>query len=407
MPITITQAELSTQIIIGICLVALLLGFRKTQHQDLLPTTITQELKGLGMLSIIFAHISYMLVTNKAFLYPLSIASGVGVDLFLFMSGYGLTVTMLKKPMQAIEFYKRRMIKVFIPFWIVLTILLAADATFLDIHYSAAFIQDSLPWFNLPDASNTSFWQNFYIIQSYLGLFPRASGFEDINSPFWYITWMLMFYVLFPLFFCKTKPWLTALLLAVIANTFAITDPLHLQVNWLHHLHTNAFSLGILLAWALSAPNNHFKKMVDNVLWFRNKSGGIGRYCIIVIAGAIAAFSILNSSVTAWPIATHYLETIGINAGYFIGQTASLIAMLGLIIAFSMKRLDNKTLAIFGLYSYETYLIHWPLLSRYDYYFSYLPAWLAVIAWLLSFLIIGFLLQKITQPIGQWIDKKF
>lgn len=42
-----------------------------------------------------------------------------------------------------------------------------------------------------------------YMIKSALGFFPTADGFADVNSPFWYITWMMMFYILFPLFLLK------------------------------------------------------------------------------------------------------------------------------------------------------------------------------------------------------------
>ncbi len=373
----------ATYIVIAALLLGILASLRKIAHTDLFPIPVTQELKGLGMLAIVFAHISYMLVTDSSFLYPLSIAAGVGVDLFLLMSGFGLTVGMMKKPMPAIEFYKRRMIKVFIPFWIVLAVLFTADALFLGLHYSPA-----------------------YMLQSFAGIFPRASAFEDVNSPFWYISWMLMFYALFPLLFMPKKPWLTAIILAVIANLFAIIDPFHLQVNWLHRLHTNAFSLGILLAWILHEPKDAKNNLALNLRWFRNKSGGIGRYCVIGLTGTLAAYMAFNNNAGNWPQLAQMLKALHIDDGFFIGQMTSLITMCALIIAFSMKKLDNKFLHLFGVYSYETYLLHWPLMSRYDVFFQHLPAWLAVIIWLATFLGIGWLLQKITTPIGAWLDSK-
>jgi peptidoglycan/LPS O-acetylase OafA/YrhL len=100
------------------------------------------------------------------------------------------------------------------------------------------------------------------------------------------------------------------------------------------------------------------------------------------------------------------LTTLGFDSKFFIGQTSSLLCMALLVIAFSFKRIDNKCLHLFGVYSYETYLLHWPLMYRYDVFFQHLPAWLAVIFWLAAFLAIGWLLQKITTPIGTWIDSK-
>lgn len=378
MLITVSDPAQSTTIVIAAVLAALVLTFRKTAHTDLFPIPVTQELKGLGMLAIVFAHISYMLVTDNTFLYPLSIAAGVGVDLFLFMSGYGLTVGMLKKPLSALEFYQRRLIKVFIPFWMVLALLFFFDTFFLGQHYTVG-----------------------YMAQSFVGWFPRASAFEDVNSPFWYISWMLMFYALFPLLFMRERPWLTAILLSTIANTFALNDPLHLQVNWLHRLHTNAFSFGILLAWWLQSNPASAK----NLQLFRNQSGGIGRYALVGIALLFAGYMATNNTAGNWPLLATYLKSGGFDDGFFIGQTSSLLTMIALIVFFSLKKLDNRFLNIFGVYSYETYLLHWPLMSRYDIFFHHLPAWAATLLWLLAFLGIGWLLQKVTTPIGTWVDK--
>jgi len=103
MPITITNVSTSSLVVISTLIVAVLLTLRKTQYTELFPVGITEELKGVGILSVVFAHISYMLVSDNHFLYPLSIAGGVGVDLFLLMSGYGLTVSMLKKKLSVSE----------------------------------------------------------------------------------------------------------------------------------------------------------------------------------------------------------------------------------------------------------------------------------------------------------------
>ena len=131
-PITLTDDTiLSTNIVIAVVLLVLFLTFKKSQHTDVFPISVTNELKGLGILTVVFAHFAYMKVTNADFLFPLSIIAGVGVDLFLFMSGYGLSVGMLKRPMKTLDFYKKRVIKIFIPFWVALIIIFAADAIFL------------------------------------------------------------------------------------------------------------------------------------------------------------------------------------------------------------------------------------------------------------------------------------
>ena len=378
MPITLTDDIYQTNLIVIAVLIAVVLfTFKRAKHTDLFPVSVTQELKGLGILTVVFAHFAYMLVTNADFLFPLSIIAGVGVDLFLFMSGYGLTVGMLKKPLPIFEFYKRRVIKIFIPFWVALILIFAANAIFLDIHYTVP-----------------------YMIQSLLGWFPTAEGFDDVNSPFWYITWMMMFYILFPLVFSTKRPWLSAIILAVIATLIGVYNPLNMGDNWLHRLHTVAFSLGIVFAWVLFETKDKENKFVAHLKEFRNKAK-IMPYVIIALMLGVVVYMSLHTTANHWPTLTAIL-----GKGYFVDQLTSIILMFAFIVIFSLKKFDNKFLSIYGLYSFEVYLIHWPLIGRYDIFFDYLPSWAAVIAWLVTFIVVSWLLQKITTPIGAWIDSR-
>ena len=378
MPITLTDDIYQTNLIVITVLIAVVLfTFRRSKHTDLFPVSVTQELKGLGILTVVFAHFAYMLVTNADFLFPLSIIAGVGVDLFLFMSGYGLTVGMLKKPLPILEFYKRRVIKIFIPFWVAIILIFAANAIFLDIHYSVP-----------------------YMIQSLLGWFPTAEGFDDVNSPFWYITWMMMFYVLFPLVFSTKRPWLSAIILAVIATLIGVYNPLEMGDNWLHRLHTVAFSLGIVFAWLLFETKDKENKLVVYLKEFRNKAK-FTPYIVIALMLGVVVYMSLHTTANHWPTLTAIL-----GKGYFVDQLTSIVIMFAFIVIFSLKKFDNKFLSIYGLYSFEVYLIHWPLIGRYDIFFDIFPAWAAVIAWLITFIVVSWLLQKITTPLGAWIDSR-
>ena len=377
MPITLTDDVYGTNlIVIAILIAVVLFTFRRSKHTDLFPISVTQELKGLGILTVVFAHFAYMLVTNADFLFPLSIIAGVGVDLFLFMSGYGLTVGMLKKPLPLIEFYKRRVIKIFIPFWVAIILIFASNAIFLDINYPVP-----------------------YILQSLLGWFPTARGFDDVNSPFWYITWMIMFYALFPMVFSVKRPWLSAIILAVIATLIGVYNPLNMGDNWLHRLHTVAFSLGIIFAWLLFETKDKENKLVRYLKHFRSQTKD--SYLVIALMLVVVVYMSLHTTANHWPTLTSIL-----GQGYFVDQFTSIVIMFAFIVIFSLKRFDNKFLSIYGLYSFEVYLIHWPLMSRYDIFFDILPAWAAVVAWMISFIVVSWLLQKITTPLGSWIDSR-
>lgn len=371
-----TTLQLSTFVVIAFAILVLFTTFKQSTHSDVFPISVTNELKGLGILTVVFAHFAYMKVTNADFLFPLSIIAGVGVDLFLFMSGFGLTVGMLKRPMKTVDFYKKRVIKIFIPFWIALIIMFIADALFMDKTYSVG-----------------------YIIKSMLGFFPTADGFGDVNSPFWYITWMIMFYLLYPLVFFKDKPWLSAIILAVIATIIGTFNIFDLGSNWLHRLHTVAFSMGIILAWLLQVKEGEKNRFIEYIKDFRDNSKDM-KYIVIAIMFVIVFYVSQRTGAGSWPALTAIL-----GQGFFVEQLMSIVIMLAFTVIFILKKVDSKFLTMYGVYSYEVYLIHWPLMAKYDIFFVYLPAWAAVIAWLVAFILVSMLLQRLVTPVSNFVDK--
>lgn len=374
--VSFTTLQLSTFVVIAFAILVLFTTLKQSTHSDVFPVSVTNELKGLGILTVVFAHFAYMKVTNADFLFPLSIIAGVGVDLFLFMSGFGLTVGMLKRPMKTVDFYKKRVIKIFIPFWIALIIMFIADALFMDKTYSVG-----------------------YIIKSMLGFFPTADGFGDVNSPFWYITWMIMFYLLYPLVFFKDKPWLSAIILAVIATIIGTFNIFDLGSNWLHRLHTVAFSMGIILAWLLQVKEGEKNRFIEYIKDFRDNSKDM-KYIVIAIMFVIVFYVSQRTGAGSWPTLTAIL-----GQGFFVEQLMSIVIMLAFTVIFILKKVDSKFLTMYGVYSYEVYLIHWPLMAKYDIFFVYLPAWAAVIAWLVAFILVSMLLQRLVTPVSNFVDK--
>ena len=211
---------------------------------------------------------------------------------------------------------------------------------------------------------------------------------------------MMMFYILFPLVFSTKRPWLSAIILSVIATLIGVYNPLEMGDNWLHRLHTVAFSLGIIFAWLLFETKDKENKLVKVLKHFRNESKFMP-YVVIALMLAVVVYMSLHTTANHWPTLTAIL-----GKGYFVDQFTSIIIMFAFIIIFSLKRFDNKFLSIYGLYSFEVYLIHWPLMGRYDVFFDILPAWVAVVAWMVTFILVSWLLQKIISPIGSWVDSR-
>lgn len=362
MLIPIENAVEQTIIFGAILVISIFLSLKRSPKGELFSLFHTQEIKGFAILSIVFAHVGYYLVTDTRFLFPLSILAGVGIDLFLFLSAFGLTTSALNKKISILQFYKRRLFKLFIPLWIILPIFLLLDYFFLHITYS---------------------WD--YIVQAFAGIFTHANLYEDINSPFWYFTFILFYYLLFPILFQKKRIWLSAILMYLLGYLLVQWEPTFLlNTIPLYKIHLLSFPLGMLVAWGLKSEK------ILSLLRFRltNK----------LLSSLIHSIILIGLLIFIGYTAIHS----GVGKTVFKEQLISLLTMKAIIILFLMKKFESKCLYLFGLYSYELYLFHWPIMYRYDIFYKYLPAWLSLSLYLCLFLCIGWGMQKLVKKIGEW-----
>ena len=361
MKISIVDASFNT-LVFGVIFWGLAIAsLRRPKEFGFFAPYKTQEMKGFAILAIVFSHIGYFLSTDTDFLWPMSVLAGVGVNLFLFLSGFGLTLSSFKKQMPFYVFYYKRLKKLFIPLWIVILIFFLMD------YY---ILQRSYPI--------TEIWKSF------IGFFPLADLFNNLNSPLWYFTLILFYYLLFPLTFYKRIPYLSPVLILVISYILLkeVTLPFEINVDVfkLYKTHFAAFPLGVLFAVLMNDPNfspikHHFKNIFLK---------GTLKYLLVLIFIYLFGYFSINS---------------GVGESKNIEQTISLITMFTIIFLFVVKNFEVKLFSLFGIYSYEIYLIHWPILSRYDYLYKYLPAWVATCFYLVLFLVIAYGLQKMVKRV--------
>jgi len=349
------EAVFQTILFTAVLVLALAITARKIKTPlEFLSKNQSTELKGMAILFVIFSHIGYFLVSDHRFLFPLSTLAGVGVDTFLILSGFGLTVSMLSKSLGIIEFYKKRLLKIFIPMWLVISVLFILDFLVLRKSYDA-----------------------ISIISHYLGYFPRADVYQSLNSPLWYFTFILFYYLVFPLVFMKNRPWLSVIL--VISTSLvllkAVRLPLTGDVVSLYVLHVLAFPIGM----ALASSKDKLKFILEKVsnLWY------------------LRLFLILTFSCLFWYLAIHS----GVGKGVRLEETISLATVFLLLIVFVIKKLESGLLILIGEYSYEIYLFHWPLMYRYDFLYNRLPLFIATGTYLVIFLLLAVFIRKITKYI--------
>jgi peptidoglycan/LPS O-acetylase OafA/YrhL len=356
----ITDPVLQTWIFFSLLVLALLLSMRRRKDTSLFPLSTTQELKGLAIILIIVAHVGYGLVNDSRFLWPITNLAGLGVNIFLFVSGYGLTVSSIRKPLGIKEFYTKRLKKLFLPFWIVLAIYFLLDYFVLKRTYPAE-----------------------YVARSFAGIFKTADMHADIDSPLWYFSFILFYYLLYPILYIKKRPWLTAIIFYGI--TYALLHHSQYIENLdnvrFYKVYNLAFPLGMVAAWLTSNQAAISKKLKSYISpAFKSKALRRGFYY-----GSIALLILLfiygRKHSAPWDSPRRE-------------QAINILTMFCLIGVFLLKKVDFKFLYIFGIYSYEVYLLHWPLMSRYDFLFSHVYSWLAVALYMAVFIGLSILLAR-------------
>jgi peptidoglycan/LPS O-acetylase OafA/YrhL len=348
MIISIINAVAETRIIEVFLLLAILASTRLVKKdQPFFSVEITAELKGLAILMVIFAHVGYFLVDDHRFLVPLSNYGGVGVDLFLILSGYGLVAAAVRRPISISVFYLKRLTRVYIPVLITLALFLLLDFFVLHRTY--------------PIKS---------IIENMLGFFPQADIYGNINSPLWYITPLLFYYIVFPLIFWRRLPLLSALAMAIIGwlvvrhipDVHSISE----VVVKLYKLHFLAFPLGMAMGAVI---NQSPAPVVKLVRWLGLT---VRKYHLTIILRLVLIF-------LAVYIFMYTSDHSHIGEGWKKESITSLYSAMSLVAIFVFKKINVKVLSLLGLFSFEIYLLHWPLLYRYDFIYGHMPAGAATI----------------------------
>lgn len=364
MTISIVEPVLATYIFIAIFVVAILISLKKKKDEGFFPISTTNELKGLAVLTVLFGHIGYFLITGNLFLFPLSTISGVGVDLFLFLSGYGLVVSAMRKSRTIGNFYRDRLLKLMIPLWAILAVFYLLDFFVLNKSY--------------PINS---------IISSFLGFFPTASLYSDINSPLWYFTLILFYYLIFPLVFIKKKPWLSAGIIYLITySVLALNLSSISGVRYFYETHYWAFPIGLFLGGLL-----YNAKAVDSLI--AKTKAKIKTSNLLVVFKNITYYLLILALLFAIGYASY--SGMGRNVGQ--EQLISVAVTLCFVLLFLMKKMEIRLFSLLGVYSYEIYLLHWPILCRYDIFFGIFPGWLAMILYIIFFICLGWILKKASE----------
>ena len=394
MLINVLDPIFQTVIFSGLLIVVLLFSLRKKKPGEVFPLSLTNELKGVAILAVIFAHVGYFLSQDTRFIFPLSVLGGVGVNIFLFLSGYGLAISSTKKELGIGQFYLRRLSKIIIPFWLSLAVFFLADYFFLHLSYGL-----------VP------------VVESFLGFFPSNNLYNDVNSPLWFITLIIFYYLVFPFFFNRRRPILSALgifaLGWIVANLKLPVGP---GVLGAYRVHIAAFPLG-MLAFVLLDKIDLIKLVPLKVLLFISKINSswtvflkkliIQKYFLTFISflKKIRFIYYIITVLILLALIAYTAIHSGVGRGVFPEQSISLITVICFALLFIVRKTESRFLTVLGTYSFEIYLMHWPIMYRYDFLYRYLPAATATFLYLFVFILVALIIKKISDRIGRFIFK--
>lgn len=271
------------------------------------------ELKGWAMLLVILYHTGGVLGWSNWF------HGEVGVDVFLAISGF--TLARSSGAMSAGQFIRRRLARIFPAYWLALALFLFLSFKFYEVSRSGMNV-------------------GLHILGLHGFAFTEGVYFSDINDSFWFISLILLMYGAFLCLRSRLADpaWVLGfgfLLTVVLAIAYIKTD----HGGGLSHLAARipCFFMGLAAGRVSLAPVTEFTfnpvfiggvVAVTGLGWMT----GFFPFCILAAPAAIMIFFFLRRTLVRHP-----------DGRFALGA-----------------------LALLGVYSYEIFLFHQPLIRDYN-----------------------------------------
>lgn len=296
-------------LILFIIFVILSVKKRNSDDFDYLSKETTVSEKGIAAVIIVFHHISQMIELPKYFVI-MNYVGFIMVAIFFFISGYGLSYGLENKERYLNGFFKKRILSILIPYWIVNTISII---------------------FNL---INSKTFTPFEYIASYFGL--------NTITGTWFVTAILIMYLAFwfsyKLYYDKKTSWnvSTIILLVIIVIYCAVCYKIEENTSFTASI--SAFALGVV--WNRLFNNRFVKYLKTN--YVLKLCGLVILFCLI-FAGRL------------------FLSYVGFNSEilHIVLRNVVTVCFVLMLLAFTYRfKFKGKIITVLGKYSYEIYICH-------------------------------------------------
>lgn len=371
---------------------------KENKPENFLCKNLTNEIKGVAILAIIIHHLCRHTISNTSDLIIFYDLGYVGVGLFLFLSGFGLTSSLIDKGNE--NFFLKKIFRIYIPF------------TFMN-----------LVWVIL----------DYYLLNINQGIFKnigRVIGIIITDRNYWYIPFLIFWYIIFYFVMNLKIDDKLKVVVLIIVSIIIIINPMAGNGR------ANAFSFpfGVIIAL--------YKDKVK-ILYNKVKLKRTNNIKLIFVCGLLMSiFYLLGSVIPRFPMgkSVGIFYIISICAMYFFYRKKIILEKISLIILFvistTMFSLNdtfvyvslsafslfsilftvfiinniklNKISIVFeflGKISFELYLIHGALMYSYDFILFKMPIQISFILYLIVIICISIILNKLFNSTNKRLIK--
>lgn len=333
-----------------------------SKHRDLLLGIATFWVAWFHSYDVDFSAVKALSFLNiGSLLECLKLIGNCGVDIFLFLSGIGLYFSFSKNP-DVPSFYRRRFLRVF-PGSFVVALIVTVLSPIENVWYFLARI---------------TFLDYFFLKSDFM--------------PFWYISSILLLYLLFPLFYRlieKLRYWGAAIIIGFSVLIFILLY--FVDYDYLYQMEMLLARVPVFVAGIVIAPLVKKGHEISNVK------------ALIICLSGIIYFPLLFVLMGALPadlkFVKHYL---------YCPLAIFIVIIIPFICSHIKHSFLNKPFEFLGLYSLEVYLIH-PLLYVYmsdTIAFFKEHKFLCAITAMAVALILAIILKFVIKKITEFLERK-
>jgi len=313
----------------GVAILVLLSFRRNDTAPAFLDPSVSTQLRGLAMILIVVGHVGKHLIEPGEG-YP--VFGRIGVSVFFLLSGYGLARSQHGKTLELGPFVRKRLWRVFVPYWLITFLILLLDFLLLDRTYSPVSIGATLIGINLSEAPTSLEYVRWFITALL----------------FWYI----VFIVLWRFLSSRRAKTSAALLVGLVLLPLSYYGP-NISDSFL------AFPVGMILSL--------YRAEIKIAL----SAGRAGRSSAVValLLGTVGVFLLR----AALPLLVHEVPFVLVTLSEDMLNT---FVALCIILAFSgISAFRFGVLGVVGVLSFEIFLVHGLAMLKYDIVLWRGPVW--------------------------------